>query len=168
MSPFRKPTPPPSVPSAPRHPAAPTSSGGSFNLMYALIAASIVLLVGIGWYGLAPSHKSAAPAPEPSARSVPGSKPGTWELWSESKMWKPGAPTNEPSSSVEMPLELNLDRATCELVKQGKVRGAQQEAANADSVTAHDYGAIYYYMDKNGNATHFLKSFSCVPAGQTR
>lgn len=116
---------------------------------------------GLIWLSVAVTLLVACGPPAPNSTTAPI----TWELWHEVKHWKAGVSTSgTPSLHSDMAIEKNLDRSACELVKQGKVRGVQQEAAKATSFSAHEYGAIYYHMFPEG-ASFWFEAYSCVQAG---
>lgn len=87
-------------------------------------------------------------------------------------MYKVNKVSDGPDSKTEYPVELDLDRGTCELVLQTKVRGTQQKAAqHTDGHSASDNGAIWYHLGTGVEKTvHFSEHFYCVavpdfPAG---
>ena len=97
----------------------------------------ILAPLGIGWYGLSRSNRSAAPVSMTPAPRADGSGPvraNTWELWSVMETYDHGAPASgPPTRRIELPIEKDLDRAACELIRQGKVRGALLSAADSYS-----------------------------------
>jgi hypothetical protein len=137
--------------------------------MHALIAVTLVvtlvLMITIVWYGLALRNRVpvAGSAPEPSVERAPG-KPGTWTLWQVSEMYKNNEVSDGPDSKGELPVELDLDRAACELVLQTKVRGTQQRAAqHTDGHLNSDNGASWYHLGNGAEkAVHFSEHFYCV------
>jgi len=72
--------------------------------------------------------------PAPRADGSGPVRANTWELWSVMEIYDHGAPASgPPTRRIELPIEKDLDRAACELIRQGKVRGAQQNAADSYS-----------------------------------
>jgi hypothetical protein len=139
-------------------PSAPVSlprRGGVVNATFPATLVGLVLLLGIGWYGFSMLNRSAGPAsrsaPESPAEEphpiAAMSKPGTWIVWSVMETYNrdalQGDKVGPPSVRTERPDEIDLDRAACELVKQSKVRAAQQRSAG-DRLSLIEDGVIYH------------------------
>jgi hypothetical protein len=145
--------------------------------MEALIIVAVLVLVGVVWYGMSRSNRSAVPvasvtpAPEPPAVEPPNpaaamSKPGTWVLWEVVETYNSDALAGEkvgpPSVKSEWPAEIDLDRTACELVRQSKIRAAQQRSA--DSRYSLSENGVTFHSGEGAERKMFFEGFYCVAA----